>query len=112
MGILQNPLDAVLGSGTKVKLLRALVPLSRPVGMREAARLAGVSASGAQGAMEDLAAMGILDRREATAQHLYQINRGNHLAAALAELFRAEEERWNDLIAALRGELRIADLRI
>jgi predicted nucleotidyltransferase len=99
-------LNAVLGSVTKVKLLRALLPLSRPVGLREAARLADVSPSAAQGAMEELTAMGVLDLREATSQHLYQINRKNRLAKALQELFDAEDQRRVELLEAIRGELQ------
>jgi len=106
LGLLQSPLDAVLGSVTKVKLLRVLLPISRPVALREAARLARVSASGAQGALEELTSMGIVDRREATSQHLYQINVENHLADALRELFQAEDERWADLLETIEEELR------
>jgi len=106
LGLLQSPLNAVLGSITKVKLLRVLLPLERAVALREAARIAGISASGAQSALEDLAAMGIVIRREATGQHLYRINRDNHLVVALDELFKREDERWSQLVGALEDELR------
>jgi hypothetical protein len=105
VGLLQSPLDAVLGSMSKVKLLRILLPLDRPVALREAARMAGISASGAQAALGELTAMGIIDHREATSQHLYRVNRKNHLAAPLSALFNAEDERWSDLLAALENEL-------
>jgi predicted nucleotidyltransferase len=56
--------------------------------------------------MEELTAMGIFDLREATSQHLYQINRKNRLAKALQELFDAEDQRRVELLEAIRGELQ------
>ena len=105
MGLLRHPLDSVLGSVTKVRLLRALLPLERPVSLREAARLAGVSPAAASGALDELAALQIVDRREATSQHLYTVNRANRLTDALAGLFAAEEERRETLMDALRSDV-------
>jgi predicted nucleotidyltransferase len=105
MGLLRHPLDSVLGSVTKVRLLRALLPLERPVSLREAARLAGVSPAAASGALDELAALQVVDRREATSQHLYTVNRKNRLADALAGLFAAEEERREMLMGSLRRDV-------
>jgi predicted nucleotidyltransferase len=87
--MLLNPLDDLLGTRTKVRLLRALVPLERPLSGREAARLAGVSRIALK-ALEELAAAGILNQDEATAQHLFTFNRRHHLARVIEQLFDAE----------------------
>lgn len=105
MGLLRSPMDGILGSRTKVKLLRALMPLSRPVSLREAARLAGTSAAGALGAMEHLTAMGVTERREASGQHLYTVNRDSYLFGVLSGLFAAEDARRQALFQALRDAL-------
>lgn len=105
MGLLRSPLDGLLGSRTKVKLLRVLMPLSRPVSLREAARLAGTSAAGALGAMEDLTAMGLVERREGSGQHLYTVNRDSYLHGVLFGLFEAEDARLQALFQLLRDAL-------
>jgi predicted nucleotidyltransferase len=106
MGLLHSPLDGVLGSITKVRLLRAIVPLTRPVALREAARLAGVSVAAAQAALQDLADLQIVERREATAQHLYRFNREHALAPPIEQLFGAEHGRRQAIIDSLAKKLR------
>lgn len=89
-------LDEILGSRSKVRLLRALGPLDRPVSGREAARLAGLSHR-AITALDELAALGVVIRREAAGQHLYTYNQEHVLANAIRHVF-AEEERRSSLI--------------
>lgn len=99
--MLLNPLDSILGTTTKVRLLRALVPLDRPVSGREAARLAGVSHIALR-ALEELAGTGVLDRAHTVGQHLFTFNRDHFLAPAIGRLF-AEERRYT---AAVFDRLR------
>ncbi|HKP74413.1 MAG TPA: nucleotidyltransferase domain-containing protein [Longimicrobiaceae bacterium] len=106
MPLLLSPFDRVLGSTSKIRLLRVLLPLSRPVGLREAARLAGISASSAHIAMDELTAMAIFDRQQATGQHLYWVNHENYVVMALSNLFAAETERWRKLVLALQEVLK------
>jgi predicted nucleotidyltransferase len=94
--MLFEPLDEILGRRSKVRLLRALGPLDRPVSGREAARLAGLSHR-AITALDELAALGLVIRREAAGQHLYTFNRDHVLALAIQHVF-AEEERRSSLI--------------
>ncbi len=99
--VLLNPLDDLLGTRTKVRLLRALMPLDRPVSGREAARLAGVSHIALK-ALEELASAGILNQGEATGQHLYTINRRHHLAPVIEQLFDAERRLTSAIFDRLR----------
>jgi predicted nucleotidyltransferase len=94
MGMLFRPLDAVLGSQSKVGLLRALLQSSAPVSAREAARLAGLAHSGALRALDDLVELGVVNRTETPGQHLYTINSESELVEqGLGPLFTAERGR-------------------
>lgn len=106
--MLFHPLDAILSTFNKVRVLRVLVPISRPVSGREAARLAGVSPK-ALAALDDLVQMGIVIRREATGQHLYSFNHKNYLAKQLKQLFQAEEERIERIFDYLRAAMPSAN---
>jgi len=104
--MLTNPLDGILGTPVKVRLLRALFARGGPVSGREAARLAGVSSrSAAVEALDALSQLGILRRRELSGTHLYEVNRRHDLAPALEALFRAEWERLGALGEAVHSVL-------
>lgn len=102
--MLLDPLDHLLGTKTKVGLLRALVPLHRPVSGREAARLAGVSVVAIR-ALEELAAAGIVSQERATAQHLFTFERRHYLAPVIEKLFEAEREFTSAIFGRIREML-------
>jgi predicted nucleotidyltransferase len=107
MSIFLSPLDHVLTNRGKVRLLRALMPLSRPVSGREAAKLARLSQTPALRALEDLVTMGVLRRTETPSQYLYEVNRTHQLAReGLEPLFQAERERIGRVLDTLRSVLR------
>lgn len=108
MDILFHPLDAILGTPSKVRLLRELVPIERPVSGREAARLAGLSSYSIR-ALDELVEMGLVLRQEATGQHLFRLNRENYLAEVLSRLFMMERERTAAIFAALRDAVEECD---
>ena len=97
-------LDLLLGTQLKVRLLRALAQLRAPVSARQATRLAGVSVKGTQ-TLDELAQLGILDKREGTAQHLYQFQVDHYLATPLTALFAAEETKLQQAAELLREEV-------
>ncbi len=106
MSTFLTPLDHVLTNRGKVRLLRALIPLSRPVSGREAAKLARLSQTPALRALDDLVTLGVLHRMETPSQHLYEVNRTHQLVRdGLEPLFRAERERISRVLDALRTEL-------
>jgi predicted nucleotidyltransferase len=100
--MLFEPLDEILGRRSKVRLLRALGPLDRPVSGREAARLAGLSHR-AITALDELAALGVVIRREAAGQHLYTFNREHVLANAIQHVFADEERRSSLILERIRS---------
>jgi predicted nucleotidyltransferase len=104
-----RPWDSLLASKSRVRLLRVLLGVSRPLSGREAARLANTSLPIAQRALHQLVAAGVVLREEAAAQHLYRSNDESVLVReGLRPLFAAEEER----VRATLGELvRILDAK-
>jgi predicted nucleotidyltransferase len=102
--MLFSALDGVLGSTSKIQLLRALLPLDGPVSGREAQKLAGVSSdNGTRHALNTLADLGVLSQQRLRGTHLYSVNRDHHLIAPLQALFAAESQRLSMLRDALRN---------
>jgi predicted nucleotidyltransferase len=109
--VLAHVLDAVLGTTTKVRILRTLLPLTSPVSGTEARRLARVRSVKAMWAsLDELTELGILERGQTRGTHLYQINRKHHLVEPLAALFDAEASRAGKVRTALRSALEDAGL--
>jgi|GEM_PF-436635 len=104
--MLLGPLDAILSSRSKVRLLRALLPLQESVSAREAARLARVAHPPALRALADLTAMGVLHRVELSSQHLYTVCHDNPLVRhGLLPLFEVERQRVSASFGWLRRAL-------
>jgi hypothetical protein len=101
---LGRPASVVLPAGTEA-VLRVLAGSDTPLGVREIARLAGVSANRASQVLSELADHGVVLVDERGAGRLCRLNRA-HLAAApllalvtlrarLVELLRSEVESWS-----------------
>lgn len=106
----RNALDNILGTTTKVRLLRALLPLQAPVSGREAERLAAVPHYSATLALRDLVALGVLRRTTTPGTHLYEINREHDLVPALTALFEGESARLALLRETVESALSAANL--
>jgi hypothetical protein len=107
--MLYHVLDRLLGTTTKVRMLRALLLLDSPVSGSEAQRLAGVrSADSMWTALDELTELGILSRGQTRGSHLYQVNREHDLFPGLAALFEAEAGRVSRLRAWLQEVLGTA----
>ncbi|HEX5869351.1 MAG TPA: nucleotidyltransferase domain-containing protein, partial [Longimicrobium sp.] len=105
-----TPLDLILSSSSKLRLLRVLHGMRSPVSGREAAGAAGVAVQPAQRSLADLVALGVVHRDDTRSQHLYTLNRQNVLVQrALGPLFQAEEARvgevFRDLARAVGGRV-------
>jgi uncharacterized protein len=100
--MLFRTLDQVLGSATKVRVVRALMSVGGPVSGNEARLLAGVqSKSGMQAALDALTELGILQREETRRIQLFRINQNHDLVEPLRALFDAESSRITRLREAL-----------
>lgn len=101
-----HPLDSILSSSVRVRVLRSLIGLTRPVSGREAARHAGTSLPMTQRTLAEFVELGVLLLEETPAQHLYRVNRDNLLVTeGLIPLFAAEERRWREVFDELRRVL-------
>jgi len=111
--MLTDVLNAALGSTAKVRVLRAVLPLTGAVSGREARALAGVrSQSGAQQALAQLAQLGILHEERIRGSRLYRVNREHHLVPALRALFDAEQCRMGALRDLVRQGLESKGLLV
>jgi predicted nucleotidyltransferase len=116
--MLFRPLDQALGSIAKVRVLRALMTLGSPASGNELRELARIrSKSGHKIALDQLVALGIVERDETRRVHFYRLNRDHDLAHPLAALFEAESRRISALRQALqdildRGAVRERTLSI
>jgi predicted nucleotidyltransferase/biotin operon repressor len=100
MAFLTTPLDHVLGSTSKIRVLRLLVQQDRILSAREISRLTGMSRTAILAAIEDLAKLGIILKDESGRQFLCRANRNHKLVQiALAPLFQAEV-KWPELVIA------------
>ncbi|MGQ0815581.1 MAG: nucleotidyltransferase domain-containing protein [Gemmatimonadota bacterium] len=104
-------LDHILGSLSKVQLLRAVLPLTTPFTGREAQRLGRIrSTGGAQKALEELSDLNLITRVQAGSAHVYEVNTTHHLYSALLQLFRDEEKLIGDVVSEITGSLEEAGL--
>lgn len=104
MGVFFTPLDLILSSSSKLRLLRALHGTRSPMSGREAAAAAGVAVQPAQRALADLVTVGVVRRDDTRSQHLYTLNRENVLVqGALGQLFQAEAARVGEVFRDLAG---------
>jgi predicted nucleotidyltransferase len=107
MGFFFTPLDLILSSSSKLRLLRALHATRSPMSGREAAAAAGVAVQPAQRALADLVKLGVVRRDDTRSQHLHTLNRDNVLVKdALGQLFQAEAARVGEVFRELAGTVR------
>jgi predicted nucleotidyltransferase len=106
---LTNALVPVLGSPTKVRLLRSLLSSDRRGRTgRELARQARVSTAQAARDLNDFAEVGIIDRTVSGRSYTWRLNKDHVLFEPLQSLFTHEANLRDDLVRALSKELRSA----
>ncbi|MFN2565627.1 MAG: hypothetical protein ABR499_11580 [Gemmatimonadaceae bacterium] len=99
---LRAPLNAILGTEANVRLLRVLALAGTSVAAGELARRAHLGRTSIYPALEGLEAAGIIEFIGAGAQRQVIFRKSHPLGGALAALFRAEAQRFDALISALR----------
>lgn len=110
--MLFRTLDEVLGSTAKVRILRALLTQHSPVSGSEARALSGVrSQGGLWAALDELTALGILERDETRRIRFFRINRDHDLVEPLRALFDIESRRILKLREALQEILDTGAVR-
>jgi predicted nucleotidyltransferase len=103
---LLNPLDDILSSGVKLKVLREMALAPTPHNGREIARRAGTDPGYTSRVLTDLAASGIVHRRDQGRVYTYQLtDEGLDLVGRLTQLFTAEQARSDRAIEELTSKL-------
>lgn len=108
---MNKPLNKILNSETKIKVMRLLCSGVGESTGRQIARLLNVAQSPVQIALADLYNEGILDRKKFGKAFAYGLNSKNWLVeSALKPLFRVEAEYQAQLWAKIRQHLEGSEL--
>lgn len=106
MQLLRSPLDAILGSTSKVRVLRVLCRREMGLTARELSRLTETSRPAIAGAISDLEALGVITIEDIGKQYVCRINRVHGLVqAALMPLFTAERAMIDEFYADVRATM-------
>lgn len=98
---LRAPLNDILGTEANVRLLRVLALAGTPLSAGELARRAELGRTSIYPALESLERAGIVTFVGAGAQRQPALRAPHPLARAIVGLFRAEQQRLDDMLAAL-----------
>lgn len=109
---LRYPLDEVLGTLALVRLLRVLVhDVDGPVGVTDAARMAGLSTTGARKSLETLERLGVAARVGTGRAQKFGPRGDRPYLADLRRLFAQEQEEYDRLVEELRGAVSMPEIR-
>ena len=99
------PLTSIFGSAGNVRVLRVLFSDRTLHSAPQLARAAGLSPQGARLILQALISEQLISVHGTGRGQLYSANVSSALAGAIAELFSSEQQRWDELLAAIRGLL-------
>jgi DNA-binding transcriptional ArsR family regulator len=101
--LLTAPLDDILSSRSKLRILRLLCTATVPLSGREVARRTGAQWRAVYLALQELVALGVVTSDVSRGQTQHQLNRSHRLVErALLPLFAAEEQWRGAVVADLR----------
>ena len=103
---LRHPLNEILGTRAHVRLLRVMAnEVEGPLTAGDVAKRAGLTVPGAKKALEKLWQSGGVSRVGGGRKHQYEIRRSDRLMQIVVELFQAEKERHEQLLAAIKKKI-------
>jgi len=109
---LEYPLDVMLGSAAHVRLMRVILhEVGGPVSVTDAARMAGLSTTGARKALEVLAGLDAVTRVGTGRAQKYGPTEDSPFASLLNQLFQQERRRYEDLLRSLRAAVAMPEVR-
>jgi len=102
---LRNPLNELLGTQARVRLLRVLAnEADGPLTATNAAEHAGLTIPGAHKALKRLLQSGFVVRVGGGRKHQYELRRSDKLVRAMARLFQSEKKRYEALLSSIKGK--------
>lgn len=111
IGPLRAPLDYLLGTRSRVAVLRVLAAQGAPASQREVGRRSGVQVRSAQQALDLFVALGVASRVVGGRDYLVSLNRRHRLAREVAALFDAEAQLFHEVRRRLHAWARSAERR-
>ena len=109
---LEYPLDATLGSAAHVRLIRVILhEVGGAVSVTDAARMAGLSTTGARKALEVLAGLGVVTRVGTGRAQKYGPAEDGSFASLLNQLFQQEQRQYEELLRSLREAVAMPEVR-
>ncbi|MCE5191766.1 MAG: hypothetical protein LLG08_08425 [Actinomycetia bacterium] len=109
---LRYPLDVMLGSAAHVRLMRVVHhEVGGPVSVADAARMAGLSTTGARKALEVLAGLGVVKRVGTGRALKYGPTDDGFFSPALNRLFEQEQQQYEELLSSLREAVGMPEIR-
>ena len=100
---LRYPLNELLGTRAHVRLLRVMAnEVDGPLTASDIAKRTGLTLPGAQKAISRLYRSGFIARVGGGRKHQYEIRRSDRLMQITLALFRAEKDRYEDLLATIK----------
>jgi len=104
-------LDEILGSVAQVRLLRVLVhDVEMPLGVADAARLAGLTPAGARKALARLSESGLIARVGSGRAQKWGLRTDQGMIQALRNLFIEEQGRYEELLAGLQRAVALPEI--
>ena len=104
---IRYPLNELLGTRANVRLLRVMAnEVEDPLTAPDIAKRAGLTVPGAQKALNRLYRAGFISRVGGGRRHQYEIFRSDPLMQATLQLFKAEKNRYEQLINAIKTETK------
>ena len=102
---LRYPLTGIFSSPGAVRVLRILATQEQAIGTTLIANQSGLTWKGTILVLDHLAKQQVVQALGSAGTRLFQLNRRHPLAAVLETLFQAEQNRWTDLLQAVRRVL-------
>jgi DNA-binding transcriptional ArsR family regulator len=99
---LRTPLNGILGTEARVRILRALTSAEGPISAGDVAHRASLRPSGVRIALAELVDVGIIEMIGGGSRRLVQIARRHPLAKALADFFAAEREYFERIMSRIQ----------
>jgi len=106
MSLLSAPLDDLLGTRSRVIVLRALARSTAGISGREVARRGKLSPQSALDTLRVLAALGVVEEQRSTGQSLYLLSRDTLIYRTLIKSLMEAEQSWTStLLDSLRAHV-------
>jgi len=104
---LRYPLNELLGSQAHVRLLRVMAnEVNGPLSVSDLAKHGGLTVPGAQKALGKLYQSGFISRVGGGRKHQYEIRRSDILTQSIVELFKAENDRYEQLLTKIKNIIK------